>query len=341
MIQELLKRTRHRSLLLSAMLGPLGSISSNNAMAAVTCTATATPSNSITNIVPWQNSTPVTGSISVKCRSGTFDWTNQISVSVCLSIGTGSGGTASDWQPRKMKFNGTSSPLMDFYINQQDGSFFGSIFNTTPVVIPRISMQGYGGSSSEFVVPMQFLVSQQTTVVPGTYSSDFSSGHTLMVVSASVTGNGNPPSCLNSQNSTSYFPFTVTANVPAFCEVSGNTPMQFPEVAGFGDTARSALTNVVVRCTSSTSYRINLTPSNNDGAGKGNMKLLSGGTDSVGYSLYQDSSRTLPWGNLPANSVSGSGTGTERTFSVYGLVPANLNATPGDYSDSVQITVTY
>ena len=66
-----------------------------------------------------------------------------------------------------------------------------------------------------------------------------------------------------------------------------------------------------------------------------------GNSDTVPYTLYQDIAQTMVWGALPTNGQSGTGTGSPQSWTVHGVVPADLNVTPGSYKDNVIVTVTY
>jgi len=64
----------------------------------------------------------------------------------------------------------------------------------------------------------------------------------------------------------------------------------------------------------------------------------------VGYQLYQDAARSVVWGATPnTNTVSGTGTGLNQQYLVYGQVanPSVNNATPGNYQDTITATITY
>lgn len=64
--------------------------------------------------------------------------------------------------------------------------------------------------------------------------------------------------------------------------------------------------------------------------------------NTLSYSLYRDSPRTLTWGNtIGTNTHAAVGTGTMVTKDVYGQIPALQTAPTGNYSDTVMITVTF
>lgn len=314
-----------------------------DANAEVSCSATMNDA-AFNNIVPWQGSTSTSGSVRVTCSSDFWDWyLGNRKVNACLSIGTGS--VSNSWNPRQLGLNGSPTfGLINFQIYDQFGTFVGSPSQPSPILLSNILVPGFGGSSSTVVVPLQFTIPMQSStssISSGTYSSNFNGNNAMVTVSPSVSSNSTPSNCSNLTNASGTFPFTVSGTVQPFCQVLTSDPMKFADVAGFGDTQRDAATDIRVQCTNLASYKINLTPSNNSTSGVGALKYVAGGSETVAYSLFQDAGRTIPWGNQTNNNKAGTGNGAVQNQTVYGRVPANLNATPGAYSDSVQVTVTY
>lgn len=67
------------------------------------------------------------------------------------------------------------------------------------------------------------------------------------------------------------------------------------------------------------------------------------GAETVTYGLYQDGARTLPWGSgaVPGEAVPGTATGLAQNLVVYGRVAPQTTPSPGAYTDTVVVTVTY
>ena len=61
------------------------------------------------------------------------------------------------------------------------------------------------------------------------------------------------------------------------------------------------------------------------------------------YALYRDAGRTEPWGNVDGEMAAGrtDGQGAAVALTVHGYVPAQPDALPGAYRDSVVATVYY
>ena len=70
-------------------------------------------------------------------------------------------------------------------------------------------------------------------------------------------------------------------------------------------------------------------------------KLTSGG-NTVNYALYSDAAHTTIWGNtVSTDTVAGTGAGSAQNFTVYGRVPPQAAPAPGNYSDTITVTVMY
>ena len=71
-------------------------------------------------------------------------------------------------------------------------------------------------------------------------------------------------------------------------------------------------------------------------------RKMSKASETITYGLYRDSARSLPWGSTAGtDTVSGTGTGSNQLFTVYGRVAAQTTPSPGLYTDSVILTLTY
>jgi spore coat protein U-like protein len=72
-------------------------------------------------------------------------------------------------------------------------------------------------------------------------------------------------------------------------------------------------------------------------------RKMSKGAETVTYGLYKDTNRSQPWGDAttPGSTVAGTGTGAAQVLTVYGRVPPQTTPTPGTYTDTVVVTLTY
>ncbi|MGA2086956.1 MAG: spore coat U domain-containing protein [Terracidiphilus sp.] len=131
--------------------------------------------------------------------------------------------------------------------------------------------------------------------------------------------------------------FGVSATVLKDCIVSASA-------LGFGNytgAVNSAQSTVTVTCTSGTTYTVGLGPGLATGATV-TTRQMQNGTNLLNYGLFSNGTWTTNWGNtLATNWVSGSGTGVAQPLTVYGQIPAGQYVTPGSYTDTIAVTVTY
>lgn len=139
--------------------------------------------------------------------------------------------------------------------------------------------------------------------------------------------------------------FQVNATVVSACSVTGSL-LNFgtsldPVASAVPVDATSTLT---VQCTNTTPYAVSLNAGlNAGGASVFGSRSMKSGAHLLGYQLYLDSGRATVWGDGTASSstVSGTGTGSNQSITVYGRLPTLSGAVPGAYSDTVTITISY
>lgn len=112
-------------------------------------------------------------------------------------------------------------------------------------------------------------------------------------------------------------------------------------------TDKTKSTDIQVKCSKNTAFEIALTPGNNgDTGGSGFMKLAGAATPAadqkINYTLKKNTDGS-PWGNTPGvNVLASKGIGADQTFKVDAVIRgASWNVEPGDYIDTVTVTVNY
>jgi spore coat protein U-like protein len=139
------------------------------------------------------------------------------------------------------------------------------------------------------------------------------------------------------QASTATATILVTATVLSFCTITA-LPLPF---GNYSQAALAATTTVSATCTLGTPYNIGLDPGTGTG-GTVAARKMTYLTNTLTYSLYQDSGHSTVWGNtIGTNTVTGTGNGAIQSLTVYGLIPASQLVTPGAYTDTVTATITY
>jgi spore coat protein U-like protein len=107
----------------------------------------------------------------------------------------------------------------------------------------------------------------------------------------------------------------------------------------------AANSTISVRCTSGTTYTVDLSAGSSTSYG---ARTLVNGTDVLTYNLYTTGTYTTVWGDGTGSTGRGSGTGagmaTSQSLTVYGQLLAINNAGPiaaGSYLDNLVATITY
>ena len=143
---------------------------------------------------------------------------------------------------------------------------------------------------------------------------------------------------------TSTAPIGVSATVIAACAL-GTSTLAFGAFTP-GGSALNANGSLIITCTNGDNYTIAL----NAGSGSGAtipIRVLTQPTAPTGklqYTIYTTTARTTVWGNgTTGSTVAGTGSGVAQTITVPGTIFAGQGgtATPGNYTDSVTITVTF
>jgi spore coat protein U-like protein len=136
----------------------------------------------------------------------------------------------------------------------------------------------------------------------------------------------------------------VSATVIAACAV-GSSTLAFGAFTP-GGAALNVNGSLTITCTDEDNFTIAL----NAGSGSGAtipIRVLTNPSPAgtLQYTIYTTTARTTVWGDGSAGSatVAGQGTGVVQTITVPGTIFAGqaTTATPGNYSDTVNITVTF
>jgi spore coat protein U-like protein len=132
--------------------------------------------------------------------------------------------------------------------------------------------------------------------------------------------------------------FRITANVLDACSVSA-TDMAFGAYSG---TTINTTSGISVSCTNTTDYNVGLNAGTAAGATVTNRNLTGPEATLLHYRLSRDPAHRINWGNtVGADTVRGTGNGTVQQLFVYGQIPASQTVPPGNYSDTITVTVTF
>lgn len=258
-------------------------------------------------------------------------------VKMCPSIGEGSGGASGSG--RLMTGPGNAKLAYQLYQDASRTQAWGAVDNPALGTVPVLTIgNGFSGSGTANVRLFARLFGSQATFPPGTYQSVFTGAEAAFTYSLYFVGI--PVGCTGFVGSAVIHPdFEVSARPPAGCTLT-TTDLVFP-ATGVIRSAIHGEASIRVSCTSRTVYSVSL-DNGITGTAPASRRMTSAGGDGVTYALYRNPGRTALWGSAPAGlSVTGTGTGSEQTLTVYGLVPAQATPRPGSYSDRIVVTLTY
>lgn len=135
--------------------------------------------------------------------------------------------------------------------------------------------------------------------------------------------------------------FNASASVSGRCTVS-TIPLafgQYDPTSTHSTAALYATGTISVACTKGTSATVVLDAGAN---ASGSTRRMANGADYLTYDLFQDAAHTTRWSsnggqvNVPkATSM------TARSFALYGSIAPGQVVPPGDYTDSITVTVNY
>lgn len=319
-------------------------LSINSVQAAPNISCTADMNNGSVNlgtITPDNiNSASIEATLSYSC---TNNGDTASYASVCLAVNDR---TSDSISPRYMI--GANNSKLAFNMLLPDGNVWGSRlsggkeYQSNPILIAEKS-----SFTANFNVPIRVSLqggSGNFDALQGLHTDVFDSQDTALTVDDNIELN--LANCLKANQGRERFPFTVQANVAAACFISATSDINLGSYSA-GTTNITGQHNAInVTCPKDTSYKIGLSPSNNNDSGAGIMKGSAGNPDTVAYQLRsQPGNNGQLWGktidaNNVGNGVLGVGSGVANSHTVYVTVP-NTDVKPDNYSDVVSVTINY
>lgn len=141
---------------------------------------------------------------------------------------------------------------------------------------------------------------------------------------------------------------TVSSSMPVSATVTANCTLSTSALA-FGNVNTISGSNVdgtgglTITCTNGTAWSASAGVGGGSGASFTNRRMAAG-ANLLNYNLYTSSGYATIWGDGTASTglISGTGSGTAQSVTVYGRVVAGQTSVPaGSYVDTVAVTVTY
>ncbi|MDR3414893.1 MAG: spore coat U domain-containing protein [Nevskia sp.] len=138
--------------------------------------------------------------------------------------------------------------------------------------------------------------------------------------------------------------FLVSLTVSSDCSISANALPFGTATSALATSPINQTTTLSVTCSNGTSYTLSLDKGTTTGSTV-TARLLAGtgsNVQTVQYQLYSDSGRSTIWGDTSGGStVSGTGSGSAQSITIYGQVPAQTIPTADNYSSTETATITF
>jgi spore coat protein U-like protein len=242
----------------------------------------------------------------------------------CTGTGTGNGnytlmlstGSSAAYATRTMR-NGASSLSYNLFRDSARTQIWGNGIGGSVTVTGQVQMKG--APSVTVDVPIYGRIPAQTRPAAGTYSD-------AIIATLTIS------------NTTRATSFLVTAVIQTGCSISA-TNLVFGSYSG---TQLDGQSQVSVSCTTGLPWNVGLNQGTRPGATVATRRMTGPGVSSMSYSLFRNSARTLNWGNtVGTDTVSGTGTGSPQSLTVFGRVPGSQNLPPGGYQDTIVATITF
>jgi spore coat protein U-like protein len=135
--------------------------------------------------------------------------------------------------------------------------------------------------------------------------------------------------------------FQVQITIQATCILVSATNLNFG-TNGVLSAVINQTSTINVQCTNTTPYNIGLDAGVNGGSVT--TRQMKGGPTNqlINYSLFSNAGMTQNWGQtIGTDTVAATGNGAAQPFTVFGQVPAQTTPSPGLYTDTITVTVTY
>ena len=310
-----------RFVLAWVMAGPaLLFLVSSSSPASAACSATVTSLSYGSFNVPNGAAVDTTATVNISCSEP-----GSASSRICVSIN----------DPSIPMTSGGNSLAQNIYKDAARTALFGS-YVSSPSGGSEITISGSGSGT----VTLYGRVPVNQNVPAGSYSVTMPATNIIVASKASLA-----VSCqdITNQNASGVtitnLALTASATAQASCSVTA-TNMDFGS-NGFLTTAKDATSSISLRCTINQPFTVGLN-GGNASASNPTQRKMSKGAEQITYGLYRDAGRTQPWGStINTDTAAGTGSGTSQSLTVYGRVPAQATPSPGTYSDTVVVTVTY
>lgn len=303
------------------------------------CGASASDVNFGTLTISALSGATTTGAVSITCPSGQG---NNSPWSYCISIGAGNNSASAS---ARTMTSGSNSISYNLYTDSAYTNPYTYLGNTI-FTYPYSNASGSTATSTIYAM----ILSPGPGIPPGTYTDTYTNSTEAIVnIDTAPVAYSVPETCtgVSGANWFNTLTFTVVVTVQPTCTLTLSS-LNFGSTSAPMTSNATATATIGATCSASTPYSIGL--DNGQYANGSQRRMQSGSGDYINYNLYLDSGLTQSWSTSSSPTfctnglntcVLNTGTGANQNVTIYGQVPAQSTPSPGLYSDSVVVTLTY
>jgi len=265
------------------------------------------------------------------------EWNRDLTVLLCISIQPDQG--SGSYDPRHIA-SGNSRLAFNMYQDAARTMTVGSVDSGgsySPIKIVR-TVRANRTETWDVDVYGRIKTAGQEGLPAGTYTSNETGGWS-MKLSYMEIASGTTAECSSPQMThTPFGTFHIQAKIENACRIDSASDLNFGTVHGPTTERVDGASAFAVTCNTA-SYRLGM----GDGLhADGTTRRMRGPAGTIAYELYSNPQRTQRWGSRAYNDdVGGMGNGRSQSWTVYGRVPAQAVPGPGEYADTVIITLSY
>jgi spore coat protein U-like protein len=204
-----------------------------------------------------------------------------------------------------------------------------------------LTLGGGGSASMTLTAYGATATNQQATAGPGSYVWTMTTAPSIEY--GYYSGTSCPTGSIQAISGGSSWSATVNSN----CNVAV-TSVNFGSTGSFIASAIDTTGTINVQCTDGSPYSVGLDNGQHASGGQRRMQALAG--QYVSYGLYTDSAYSLGWTTTSSSAscsggtgtcALGTGTGATQPITIYAQIPPQNAPAPGNYADTVVVTVTF
>lgn len=276
--------------------------------------------------------------LAVNCQAGFNTFLNAPTLfRVCMFVGAGNPtGTA----PRRMTNNNGAFMNYNLYSDAARTQLLGPL-GSSPLYSQAINIPE--GTTSLINLPIYGRVPMGQTLPAAFPYQGFPAGsvvrysYGLFITPTEAECRNGTPGLLGGAGEVPFSWSGVYANYANACHVIVATDLDFGS-AGALTANRDQTSTIQLQCPTGANWRVNL---DNGINASGSTRRMASGVNRITYELYRDPVRQNRWGNTTTTGVTGTGTNTAQSLTVYGRVPAQATPASGSYADTIIVTLTY